>query len=154
MADASTYRRNPRLPDCILSDHRNLEALQTQLETAASADKTIQSMVTDTVGVLLRMRALTDAQVLLPGLKDLLGDTGEVSEALQQCEALLPMLDKLDAASGSEAVTLAKQALEAALKYGALLESNLLVKLQTSASHTQMTSLEKQRCDAMYAVQL
>lgn len=154
MADASTYRGNPRLPDCILSDHRNLEALQAQLDAAASESKTIQTMVTDTICLALRLRAVTDQQVLLPGLSDLLGDDQDVGKAQQQCEALLPMLDKLDAASGSEAMKLAKQAMSAALAYAQLLESGLLVKLQQTASHTQMTSLEKMRCDAMYALQL
>lgn len=155
MADASTYRRNPRLPDCILSDHRNFEALQAQLEKAASQGKTaIQTMVTDTVGLVLRMRILTDLDVLLPGVADLLGATEDVEAAQQQAQALLPMLDKLDASSGSQAIGLAKEVMTAALQYAQLLERGLLPKLQEKASHTQMTALEKQRCDAMYSLKL
>lgn len=41
-----------------------------------------------------------------------------------------------------------------ALDYAQLLESSLLVEMQKMASHTQMTALEKQRCEAMYALQL
>lgn len=156
MADASTYRRSPRLADCILSDHRNMEALQAQLDNAQSAKDPIKTMVVDCVGMVLKLRVLTDQQVLLPGIKELLGggDTEDLSKAQQQAEALLPMLQKLDAASGSEALNLAKQALAAALDYASLLESGLLVQLQQTATHVQMTALEKQRCEAMYSLQL
>ncbi len=154
MAEASSYRRMPRLADCLLSDHRNLDALQKQLDQAVSSkDQTFITMAADTAALFLRLRVLTDQQILLPALKDMLGDTDTIQEAQAAAEQLLPKLDKLMSASEKEAPSLASEAVKEAISYAQMLEESL-VEMQKVASHTQMTALEKQRCEAMYALQL